>query len=114
MRETINKTAAKRDFRITRGDTFEFSIDFELDGVAMDLTGTTLRGRILGGAEDVDLVQDAEIQTVGNVATVNLSNTITANLTRVRYRYDIQITLSTGVIYTVARGVFLMENQITE
>jgi hypothetical protein len=104
------------NFSYYRGDTAEFVIRPKIaNGSAFDLTGFSAIFTIATARGSG--VPQYEAQAVINGATDTVICTILPNLGRSlaagTYVYDIQISSSTSVIYTILTGTITVTNDIT-
>lgn len=113
---------------ITRGSTGRWSaVISDLDGVAIDLTGCSLRMALwatrpaatIADDDDADLVlsspsdgiqitseEDGEIE-------ITITDTQSALLTRPAYAFDLRLTNSIDEVFTAASGLLTISDRIT-
>lgn len=97
------------DVMITRGDTFEASVPItSSDGTIFPVTGFDVRIAVAKGSPSLDpelLINKAGTIEDGpnGIIHVEITAAETALLSPGSYKYDIQITSSTGKVYTPVR-----------
>lgn len=108
------------NFSHIKGDTFD-AVNFEIkkDGVAIDLTGATIKMQLRKNANDVSpalsltSVSSAGITiTSATLGQFSINQQI-INIEVGNYQYDIQITLASGVVKTYIAGAFNITQEIT-
>ncbi len=111
---------AEKKLTITRGDTQDYTLTLkDSNEVAIDITGWTIMMTIKENKTDTDA--QAIIQKVVNsfsnptsgVAVITLNAADTDALDPKGYWYDIQVKTNTGKVYTILKGVFAVEYDIS-
>lgn len=112
------------DFTMQRGDTLVLTATITADGVALDLTGATLRFTVKSSESLTDAQALCTLTTgagivhtnaAGGIATITLPATTTATLdsSPFVFVYDLQVTTSTSQVFTVARGALTVSPDVS-
>lgn len=116
---------ALRRLSLTRGDTQTYTLQFNgstagTSGSAYDITGWTVYFTL---KTDYNLADSAASlqKTVGThgtagtngIATINLAASDTVNLSPGEYFFDIAVKTAANEIYTVMKGMFDLEFDVT-
>jgi hypothetical protein len=107
-------------FNHIKGDTFdEVAFQLKINNVAVNLTGATIRMQLRKSFTDtvaalsLTTVSSAGL-TITNAAEGRFKiNTQIIDIEVYNYLYDIQITLSSGVVKTYVQGSFNILNEVT-
>jgi len=108
-----------KTLELYRGDTKRYSFTFKRDGVAIDITGYTIRFTVKREKTDSDsdavITKDVTSHTnaAGGESAVDLSSAET-NVPEGSYCYDIQTTDAGGAISTVLAGAFIVTEDVTK
>jgi L-asparaginase/Glu-tRNA(Gln) amidotransferase subunit D len=108
------------NFTHIKGDTFD-EVNFEIkkDNVAINLTGATIKMQLRKNATDVSpalsLTSASSAGITITAATLGKFkiNQQIINIEVANYQYDIEITLSSGVVKTYISGGFNITQEIT-
>ncbi len=108
------------NFSHIKGDTFD-EVNFEIkkDGVAVNLTGATIKMQLRKNANDVTpaLALTSESSAGLTITGATLGkfkiNQQIINIEVANYQYDIQITFADGVVKTYIAGAFNITQEIT-
>jgi len=108
------------NFTHIKGDTFD-EVNFEIkkDNVAINLTGATIKMQLRKNATDVSpalsLTSASSAGITITAATLGKFkiNQQIINIEVANYQYDIEITLSSGVVKTYISGAFNITQEIT-
>ena len=108
------------NIEIVRGDDFSSDITFKLDGVVMNITGSTVMFTIKRRVTDSD-ANAMYSQTVtihknptSGITTISIPDTITTTFDPGDYVYDIQyVAATTGYVTTPVRGTFKVNADTT-
>jgi phage terminase large subunit-like protein len=114
------------NLRMTRGDEFIFNIAVVLDGVAVNITGKTLRMTAKWSADDADADAVFSLTSTGSagitvtnaaggLATVTVAPAKTSSLParQVSLVYDIQLHTDATDPKTIASGTLLVRPDVT-
>lgn len=83
--------AAQYDLVIDQGSDFEISIAIEEDGSPMDLSNHNARAIIRSSYDATQPSAGFVTSKSGSTVTIKLAHTVTKNLTRGTYVYDVEI-----------------------
>lgn len=104
---------------MTRGDTEDFVVTFDENGVPCDITGWTVIMTVKADKDDADaqaVVQKIVITHTApetGVAVIPFEPADTDALEAKGYWFDIQAKTDTGDVYTVLKGIFKLEYDIS-
>lgn len=114
---------AKLDLEIYRGSVFRkgFQWIIQSTGVAMDLTGCSIRMQIKESTcSETPLIElntdNGRIVIVSAIDgkwTVEILPVDTATIAAIRYVYDMDITFPSGDVFTVCRGIIKVTEDVT-
>lgn len=110
---------ADTKLKMTRGDTKTYTVAFKDDaGAVFDIVGCTIIFTIKELKDDADpgILQKkyTSFNSPNNgECTIQIDPADTYSLSLKAYWFDIQIKLSTGQVYTVLKGTFTIEYDIT-
>jgi hypothetical protein len=98
-----------------KGDTTSFTLQIKLDGVAEDLTGSSLRMQLRNPTNNDVAVTLTSADAI-TISTTNATiDPTTINALAVGdYKFDIQWTDSSGAIRTVVNGIWQVLYEATE
>ena len=107
-------------FTHIKGDTFD-EVDFQLkiNDAAVNLTGATIRMQLRKNYSDTSAALSLTSASSAGITITNASegrfkiNTQIIDIPVYNYVYDIQITLSSGVVKTYVQGGFNITNEVT-
>jgi hypothetical protein len=104
----------------TRGDTFVRNLTIKEDGTPIDITGYTVVMTIKTGYEvdDDDATLQKEVTShtdpTNGITDIVITPDEWEDIVAGEYVYDIQITTTTGAVYTPMSGVFLLTDDVTK
>jgi hypothetical protein len=91
---------------------------YDVDDVPSDFTGATAKMQVrINSEEDVVLewnTSDNSIVITGNEVFVKEKAGIDMDIPAGKYKYDLQLTYSDGVISTIVYGLFIVKSDITK
>lgn len=107
-------------FTHIKGDTFdEVAFQLKINDVAVNLTGATIKMQLRKKYSDTTAALSlTSVSSAGITITTPLEgrfkiNTQIIDIEVYNYVYDIQITLSSGVVKTYVQGGFNITNEVT-
>ena len=110
---------ATYDFTAGQGETFDRTVTWKIDDVAVNLTGYTARMQIrkhtTSASAAVSLTSSSGLTLGGAAGTVQIviSATATAALDPGRYVYDLELVSSGGVVTRVLEGSIVFTAEVT-
>ena len=106
---------ASNKLTINRGTTYSITFNYQVDGVATSLVGSTVFFTVKSVAYDTDATDSSAVisktitdGTSGGVATITLTATDTY-LTPGTYFYDISVKDGSGNIYKMVEGRIIID-----
>lgn len=106
----------RTDLRIYQGDDYAAQVTvYNPDKTIADLTGATAKAQIRPAIADKSAQVSAEFTTAvqaPNVIFLTLANYQTRTLNG-KYVWDLQVTLSTGVVTTILAGAVIATAEVT-
>ena len=107
-------------FTHIKGDTFdEVAFQLNINDAAVNLTGATIRMQLRKNYSDTAAALSLTSVASAGITITNASagqfkiNTQIIDIPVYNYVYDIQITLSSGVVKTYVQGGFNITNEVT-
>ncbi len=110
---------ATYDFEAGQGETFDRTVTWKIDDVAVNITGYTarmqIRKTIRSTSAVVSLTQASGLTLGGSAGTIQIviSATATAALDAGRYVYDLELVSAGGVVTRVLEGAFVLTAEVT-
>lgn len=110
---------ATYDFTAGQGETFDRTVTWKIDDVAVNLTGYTARLQIRKTHKStsavVSLTSSSGLTLGGSAGTIQIviSATATAALTAGKYVYDLELVSAGGVVTRVIEGAFELTPEVT-
>ena len=110
---------AKYNFTAGQGETFDRTVTWTIDDVAVNLTGYTARLQIRKTHKStsavVSLTQASGLTLGGAAGTIEIviSATATAALDPGRYVYDLELVSAGGVVTRVLEGAIVFTAEVT-
>lgn len=110
---------ATYDFEAGQGETFDRTVTWKIDDVAVNITGYTarmqIRKTIRSTSAVVSLTQASGLTLGGSAGTIQIviSATATAALDAGRYVYDLELVSAGGVVTRVIAGAFELTPEVT-
>jgi hypothetical protein len=108
--------ASEAHLEVYQGDDYAADVTV-LDGAGLpaDLTGYTAQSQIRVSLTDASATPAAQftVSITGNIVSLVLPSTITRDLTKTEYVWDLQVIDSTGWITTLLYGHVLMVKDVT-
>lgn len=110
---------AAYDFTAAQGETFDHTVTWKIDDVAVNVTGYTarlqIRKRHTSTATVASLTSGSGLTLGGSAGTIQivLSATATAALAARRYVYDLELVSGGGAVYRVLEGAFVVTPEVT-
>lgn len=108
--------ASQVDLEIYQGDDYAAEVTvLNEDGTPADLTGYTAQSQIRVNTADASPSGVAQFATAiaGNVITISLMHTVTKDLTKSSYVWDLQVINGVGWITTLLAGQVQMTKEVT-
>ena len=110
---------ATYDFEAGQGETFDRTVTWKIDNVAVNMTGYTARMQVRkthrSTSPIVSLTQASGLTLGGSAGTIQIviSATATAALTAGRYVYDLELVSAGGVVTRVIKGSIEFTPEVT-
>ena len=110
---------ATYDFNAAQGETFDRTVTWTIDDVAVNVTGYTarlqIRKRHTSTATVASLTSGSGLTLGGTAGTIQivLSATATAALDARRYVYDLELVSGSGAVYRILEGAFNVTPEVT-
>ena len=110
---------ASYDFTAGQGETFDRTVTWKIDDVAVNLTGYTARMQIRkthrSASSVVSLTQASGLTLGGSAGTIRIviSATATAALDDGQYVYDLELVSGSGTVTRVLEGTFSLTPEVT-
>ena len=105
---------------INRGTTFSITFNYQEDGVATSLVGSTVRFTMKDSEYDTDatdttasVAKNITDGTAGGEATITIEPADTSTLTPGKYFYDIKVEKADGTIYKCDEGTVILDGSPT-
>lgn len=113
------------NLKMYRGDTAEFRVTaLDIDGEPLNLTGASAWFTAKNNTADLDNAAVFQktigdgitvVNAVGGIMLVRLAEVDTSSITgKVFLQYDLQVKDATDGVWTVSRGVILVESDVTQ
>ena len=110
----------QKNFTMTRGDTSSYTLTFKnASGTAYDITGWAVFFTLKTSIDKPD--SEAALQKIitehttplSGISILTLEPADTVNLEARVYDYDIQVKTAAGAVYTLLKGKFTLEYDVT-
>lgn len=112
--------AGEYDFTLDQGATFEMSMVYKVNDVAVDLTGATARMQVRKGKDDTNFVLELTTEN-GGISITALSgqidliatDTATAAIEQGDYYYDLELIFADTKVKRLLKGIVTVDREVT-